>query len=273
VQQVSNRNPSPANEAQRFSVYDRSVSGESKATIILTFASIDIYVSSLNGTKPTYQKPLTDDEKEDMCSYIPDKHAKQLSEVMGSGMGVLAEIDKRLAQLYKQMCRVTVALDQYSRGIEGKPSLEDLLDARNKTQHGLCSLSPSSSVDNDHFMAFYEVFRLAGLLYADMVILPLPYSSGVKPRLSYQLRQALESPTLATYWRSGKYETMLMWAALIGAIATSLTKDRPWYLEKLRSAIVAKELDWVRFRERMKTCLWWDAVFMAPAAKIWDAVH
>src|ERR1700742_32946 len=109
---------------------------------MLTHRSIDIYIASEKSVRPVYpmmhgSRDLVADGK-----YLPDKHAVELSNMIGPGLVVLASIDQKLLELYLQARDVTIALDQYHRGAEGRPLLSDLLDARNRTQHAFCSLLP-----------------------------------------------------------------------------------------------------------------------------------
>ncbi|EXJ73806.1 uncharacterized protein A1O5_03568 [Cladophialophora psammophila CBS 110553] len=234
---------------------------------------VDIYVATLRGSRPLYPWLHGSQDLVAMGKHIPDKHATDLSAVLGTGLTVLATVDVELHQLYLEACQITIALDQYHRDAKGHPSLSDLVDARNKTQHGFCSLAPSTDSETDPFAALYETCRLAGLIFSDMVILPLPHNSGVKLRLARRLRTVLEASSLQTSWKSAEYGNLLMWVVFMGTIAATFTKARGWYLQKLRNLIDHQQLDWNGFRGLMKTFLWWDFVFEAPAARIWNEMN
>ncbi|OAP65548.1 hypothetical protein AYL99_01520 [Fonsecaea erecta] len=234
---------------------------------------IDIYVSTLKGSRPLYPWMHGSQNLAAKGKCIPDQQAKELCKVLGSGLTVLSSIDVKVHQLYLEACEVTVALDQYHRSAEGCPDLSDRVNARNKTQHGFCSLSPAAESRTDSFEALYEICRIAGLIFCDVVILPLPYSSGVKTRLSRRLRTVLESPSLRVFWESAIYGELLTWVVLMGTIAATFTKARGWYLQQLRGLVDHQQLDWNGFKELMKTFLWWNFTFEAPIARIWKEIN
>ncbi|KIW27821.1 uncharacterized protein PV07_07524 [Cladophialophora immunda] len=234
---------------------------------------VDIYVSTLKGSRPLYPWMHGSQDLVAKGKCIPDQHAKGLSKVLGSGLTLLASIDVKVHRLYLEACEVTIALDQYHRGAEGHPALSDLVDARNKTQHGFCSLAAATDSETDSFEALYELCRIAGLIFCDMVILPLPYSSGVKPRLARRLRAVLEAPSLRIFWKSAVYGDLLTWVVFMGTIAATFTKARGWYLQQLRGLVDDRQLDWDGFKKLMKTFLWWDFTFEVPAARIWKDIN
>lgn len=240
---------------------------------MLTSCSTDVYVASVNSTCPVYASAQRAQNLVIGGKHIPDDYAIELSKIMGSGLGVLAEIDIKLLEVYLLARDLTIALDQFHRSAEGRPSLPDLVDARNKTQHDLCSLRPRVSTETNTGSAWYEVVRLAGLIFADMVILPLPYKSGVKPRLSRQLRHILEIGDLITPRNETEYHGLLTWAVSLGAIAATLTRDYGWYLQKLRELNEGWKMDWFRYKGLMRTFLWWDFVLEVPAARMWKEMY
>ncbi|OAL39648.1 hypothetical protein AYO20_01045 [Fonsecaea nubica] len=234
---------------------------------------VDIYVAALRTSRPLYPWIHGPQDLVAKGKWTPDQHAEGLSKVLGSGLAVLAAIDIRVHRLYLEACNITIALDQYHRGAEGRPSLADLVDARNKTQHGFSSLTPAEETDTGAFEVLYEICRLAGLIFCEMVILPLPYNSGVKPRLSRQLRITLETPSLRPFWKSTSYGELVMWVVFMGTIGATFTKSRAWYLQQLRGLVDDRQLDWDGFKRLMERFLWWDFVFEVPAARMWREMN
>ncbi|KAJ9603848.1 hypothetical protein H2200_011369 [Cladophialophora chaetospira] len=234
---------------------------------------IDIYVASERGSRPVYAPSHTYQGLATSGKFIPDDHAVELAKVIGSGLEILASLDEELFELYLNAREVTVALDQYHRGAHGRPSLNDLVEARNMIQHGFCDLCSPPDPEMKPEAALYEICRLAGLLFSDMVILPLPYNSGVKPRLSHRLRVILEASSMTTCWMSAELCNLLLWIVFMGAIAATLTPDRDWYVQRLQELTERRPLDWHGFKRLMRTFLWWDFVFEVPAAKIWKIIQ
>ena len=77
---------------------------------------------------------------------------------------------------------VTILVDHYQR--RGSPEFAHIITVRNHAQHFLVSLGPS-----DHTLV--EVCRISLLIYADMIIFPLPASTRLRIRLVTMLVQAL----------------------------------------------------------------------------------
>ena len=59
----------------------------------------------------------------------------------------------------------------------------------------------------------HDMRRLAGLIYSDVVLFPLPPTTGVRPRLAVQLHSAMKQYANAETMRSN-FEYMAMKAAI-----------------------------------------------------------
>jgi hypothetical protein len=137
---------------------------------------------------------------------------------------------------------------------------------------------------------------MAGLIFSDMVLYPLPYSTGIKPRLAVQLRRVLAEEKLWEFWDDGAGEGfggLLVWACVLGAIASGRMGGgvRTWFVGRLLRAVVSVVMKsgangqgqrrvvkgcWDGSREGLKeVCerwLWWDYVCGPPAFAVWSEV-
>lgn len=166
--------------------------------------------------------------------------------------------------------KATRALEHYNSGSTDLRLFRSLVIVRNETQHGLLSLKRLSETNYlTERDVLFEVCRLSGLIYNDLVLYPLPYSTGVKPRLAQQLYQVLQDPRMGDLWDSDFHE-LLIWVCFMGEIAARKTKDHGWFVRTLLKITRIKNLDKEGFTDLMQSFLWWDYVCLPPALELWE---
>jgi hypothetical protein len=216
--------------------------------------------------------------------YTPDFDAKLLAMNMGSAFHQLDIVDKELADVLRSAGEVTVALDHYQQGRPNAPSLTDVVNVALQTQHKLLrihlSFHPPPSPSRIVFLR--EACHLAGLIYSDFVLFPLPPSTMVRSQLVRDLRVKIENfevfereeAEAARYEYGGisEYHTLLMWTLMIGALASSSRFDSHFFIGKLREylRLVRFYAIWQSFHNLMKTYLWWDFIFYENALKLFQ---
>lgn len=166
--------------------------------------------------------------------------------------------------------RATGALEYYIRDSTDLRLFRSLVIARNETQHGFLSLrrlSDTNALTERDIL--FEVCRLSGLIYNDLVLYPLPYSTGVKPRLARQLHEVLQDPRMGDLWNSDFHE-LLIWVCFMGEIAARRTKDHGWFVKKLLEITRIKNLNNDGFAELMQSFLWWDKICLPSALYLWE---
>ena len=212
---------------------------------------------------------------------------------------------------------VTVALERYmsyanERELEvedgeEKVTLEALTLARNDVHHALIDLPPANALWGREF-AVYDVLRIAGLIYSDLVLFPLPAETGVRGRYARMMREQMEK-VLQGMGGGGREEVgCVLWCCLLGAVAAAeikwkgRVKDeegdggdvemkrktlelegwelRTWYVSKVRSCAemlgigLAKGVEgWEEVKEKVcSRYLWWDDVCDAVGEGVWEEV-
>lgn len=185
--------------------------------------SVDLNSASRNLTAPglTWEDPREVSDFLSQQSYTPDAPALALSAILSSSLPSLSLPPFTLSTLHILTC-TTIGLDHYHRRASGSPSLATLVQSRNSAQHRLLSLPQNALPANDS-EAIAEICRLAMLIYSDMVLLPFPPESLVKPRLARLLLDQLKR--LNGKWTQCTDGTVnfLAWAVVLGAIAAFST--------------------------------------------------
>ncbi len=176
-------------------------------------------------------------------------------------------------------------------------SEQSLIHARNDVHHSLLGLPPANSLWGREF-ALYEVLRVAGLIYSDLVLFPLPAETGVRARYARMMREAMEGGRVEGL---AKEEAgTVMWCCLLGAVAAAETRDlmisrngaddskragevklgdRDWFVGKVRicAAVLGVGLSrsskgWSEVREVCQKYLWWDDVCDPIGRGVWEEV-
>lgn len=183
---------------------------------------------------------------------------------LGTSFSILKQSANQrcLSDVLRSMCKTTVALDHYhDRG--GVADLRDIIAARNTIQHQLLSLP----TELEH--GIYDLCRFAALIFSDMVLFPLPPATAVKPRLAVQLRRAL-GPFSVESWRN-EHLHILLWAVVMGGIASWDTRNRLWYAFRLHDLSARLGLvTWESCKYILSTCLWWEHVCSPAAIVFWN---
>ena len=205
-----------------------------------------------------------------------------MANVIGSGFDQLDPIDAELANVLKDAGDITVALDHYQRGRPNAPSLTDLVNAANETHHKLLSIKPNISAEPSPSPSSLDCLRnacrLAGLIYSDMVLFPLPPTTEVRPRLARELRLVLEKFEILQAAETAQHDygnqdcnLLVLWVLTLGGLASLNTPNRPYFLQKLQEYIgrTPYVTDCNVFSNFMAMYLWWDYIFDEPARRLW----
>ena len=190
------------------------------------------------------------------------------------GFELLRARNEELWETLTRAGEVTIALDQYQRSGDLPPRLQDVVIAANSVQHALCSLPPAQlSAESTADDSIYEICRLGGLIYSDMVLFPLPACTGVKPRLVAEMRDVLETASRVSLLDAETLE-LVLWATFLATVAATFSQDREWFVFKVASLMVKSVVpfNFDRFRNMMQNYLWWAPVLDEPASAIWNDV-
>ncbi|KAJ9613332.1 hypothetical protein H2200_003274 [Cladophialophora chaetospira] len=243
----------------------------------------DLMLSSRLGMQPSFRWQRPSPPILRGPRYHPDHRALLMSRIMGSGFRQLELIDVSLANVLRDAGDVTVALDHYQECRPNAPRLTDLLNAANETHHKLLCIGaniPPYPSKVDHLR---NMCRLAGLIYSDVVLFPLPVTTGARPRLAGELRLAVDEfekfgadvPTVGNDGHAtGDDHLLVMWTLLLGGLASLSTPDKAYFVQKLREYVefVPYVSEWRAFRELMDSYLWWNYILEEPASELWMEV-
>ncbi|KAK5059957.1 hypothetical protein LTR84_009840 [Exophiala bonariae] len=247
-------------------------------TSILQFA--DLQASSRVGIPPAFQWVYPNSTS--LCSRQPDldEVAVNMLAVIGTGFGHREFIDQDLARALEGAGDVTVALDSFQRQKSNGYTLIDIVDVANETQHKLLCTINIPSAEATHDLCLREICQWAALIYNDMVVFPLPATTGNKPRLSKGLRSALESYEILSskstslagqVVKTVDHSDFILWALMLGAMAASSTVNTTWYVQKLGHYLSQSPYrhTWSDFRKLMLTYLWWSYILDEPGERLW----
>ncbi|KIW98010.1 uncharacterized protein Z519_01594 [Cladophialophora bantiana CBS 173.52] len=248
---------------------------------LLQFA--DLMVSSRLGMTPSFPWVLPPFSILKGPTYQPDQDAIMMSMVIGTGFRQLDPIGMGLANALRAAGEVTVALDHYQQGRPNPPNLIDIVNAANETHHKLSGLGPKMPLNPQRTDYLWNVCRVAGLIYSDLVLFPLPPTAGVRPRLAgelllamenFEVFQAEEAACLDQGTDMEDYTRLLLWALTLGGLASLNTPNKPYFVQKLQEYVVRWPYisDWHAYINLMATYLWWDYILEEPAAQIWTEV-
>ncbi|KAK5267649.1 hypothetical protein LTR99_010519 [Exophiala xenobiotica] len=242
---------------------------------IVSFA--DTVVSSRLGVRPLWPWPnQLLSVLEAFADLVLDPHAFQLSSVMGRGFSPVQDVN--LQRILSLACRLTLALDLFHRDAPMGPPIWQLCPVRNAVQHQLCAVDPPTDPRPSQEEAVDNMVRLATLIYSDFVLFPINEAMGVRPRLAYDLRKALEyldtHPQSAVFvgWRGFRERELLTWCITMGAMASESTVHQEWYIPRLAQALREDQrlLDWILFHTLMEHFLWWDYVLQPRCWEVWS---
>jgi hypothetical protein len=204
-------------------------------------------------------------------THVPDPVSAEMTTKLGSGFQYLRQVSgcDELLDVLDSICEVTAALDHHVRGGLGAPELEDLVEVRNSTHHRLLCQLPDPPDLSTPDSCVLQAVRLASLTYDDMVIFPIPAVQGQKRRQASQLRQVIEEILLLQAWKG--HHKIVVWTLVLGAIASTHTTDRGWYIRQLLRETAFIQCDQEEALERLcSQFLWWQPVCSKPLHIIWQ---
>ncbi|KIX92918.1 uncharacterized protein Z520_11394 [Fonsecaea multimorphosa CBS 102226] len=245
--------------------------------------SADLMVSSRLNMSPSFPWVLPTTSILHGPKYQPDHEAVMMSMVIGTGFRQIDPIAMDLANALRAAGEVTVALDHYVQRRPNPPIMADIVNAANQTHHRLASLGPRITMDPQKTDYLWNLCRVAGLIYSDLVLLPLPPTTGVRPRLAGELRLAMESFEVfeaeeTAYIVPGTtaedYTCLVLWALMMGGLAALNTPHKGYFVRKMQEYVLRWPyiIEWGAYTSLMATYLWWDHIFAEPVAMLWTEV-
>lgn len=235
----------------------------------LTESSGDLLISTQAASRPAFLwrhalQPLVQDP-----SWTKDQQARNLSSIIGSAF----RTDTMACKVFDVLlnaAEATIALDHSHRQGSGFPKHTAVVQARNAVQHMLLSLEPSPAWEAKYQQGgVQEACRLAGLIYTDLVLFPIPTLTGVRAGFARRLRALLDT----TGYEAWEVSTGLFsWVVVMGALAVAFTPDRSWWVRLFRDRCLHHFPLWQDLSMCLATHLWWDYVCDEAGRALWYEV-
>jgi len=214
---------------------------------------------------------------------------------LGKGFRVLPDMlgqdeVSELLIVLRWMIQYTFAVDDHVEGRPEAQSLRCLMAQRNFVQHNLMLLCPADAttemmeqdhdLDHDHDHdhkhedehPIHRLARLGTLIYSLLVVFPLPAIAAPFHQLSQQVRVQLSQPSIEARWNEAS--DLILWASVMGAIASIGTPDRNWYLTTLDRLTRRLNINaWPSIKERLKLFLWFEYTNDSDGLKLWRDIE
>ncbi|KAK5045752.1 hypothetical protein LTR84_008844 [Exophiala bonariae] len=169
------------------------------------------------------------------------------------------------------MRRLNLALDQFHRGGRDTPDFADIIQARNGIQHRILSLPQDPKGISPAGTYLYKLCRLCLLIYSNMIVFPLPPSSGVGSRYVTALKTlVVEESQKHLFPRKSSDFRLLLWAVVLGGISDGSDVHRSWFLRQY--CWVASDIgvvSWQQLETHLTSFLWLDFVLNKEAVGFW----
>ena len=235
--------------------------------------------------------------------WVPDERAEELLGILGSSFreepgresSSALPLDDKFRVILGVLAEVTAALDHSQRlgiGVFKDPQIfvgncdwvshsllsvpsyltSDEEESSKGLKEGVIEsvIEGNSPISASLDTVLCEVCRLGALLYIDMVIYPTPPQAGVKNQLSKRLFPLLQSLEEISLWEEeALVADLVLWAAIMGAIAARYTELQDTYTEYIAQNCMAGSRSWEDIEPRLQSFFWFNAVFDGSAQQIW----
>ncbi len=233
--------------------------------------------STIGLTKPHF--PLAEEESTTSYSVpIPAiAPAASLASQMGKGFKVLSDtrvFSGNMLVSFERLVILTMALESFD---QRRPSPENMFEfSRQRTaiEHSLLSMTASDGLtkpSGDHRYV-QECARLAGLIYINRVLRPMPPNAACNIKLIEHLQRALERTNCDS--GGSEYARLYLWILFLAGDYTIAPHDRRWFVSRL--VIIAGSVgchSWQDARAVLSEYLWPGNIFESPHSMLWSEVE
>jgi hypothetical protein len=136
-------------------------------------------------------------------------------------------------------CEATAALDDYQRTEPATHAFASLISLRNRAQH--LALSTNVIAYGKHNVqltpddiAIHDILRLTLLIFNNIVLYPLPPTSGLASKLAQRLEDLLSTTQQSCPNIWGSHRLLILWSLVMGYISCLASANgadacRPWF--------------------------------------------
>ena len=205
------------------------------------------------------------------------------------GLALVQGINEEMHRLMSHIVQLTEMANLFHDEPGGKALTTLLTMGRNEIQHQLLAV-PTSQYDVTAFAfddtnttapsdssALTELTRLAASIYSDMVLFPLPWNSGVKPRLAKRMRLIWQLSQICQLAKDSHYlyTELSIWILWFGCFAAFRSRQQQWFELELTRVLQAfygewwESLTFATVKQSLRGFLWWDPVCDLPGKDLW----
>jgi hypothetical protein len=229
---------------------------------------------------------------------------------LAQGFRSAENIKPELIDILEHMADLTYVVDVHHHQVahtRDKLLTKLVVEGRNEVQHRLLSLYPRSLHNSDLSTdvkveeldnksktrtGVSELVRLAACVYSDMVLFPLAWVSGVKPRLARRMYAACSlsgsDGTLAAASADAcafGHMELELWILWFGFFAAYQSELQDWFEDRLSEVAASlfvrrkqeyralREVEFGQVRNTLSRFLWWDIVCDEPGKTLWERVQ
>lgn len=209
--------------------------------------------------------PLTAASRKDHPLVGLGRGFRVLPEMLGQ-----AEVSKLLIVL-RWIIQYTFAIDDYEQRRPEAQSAILLADERNFVQHHLMHLSPTAhEMEGEH--AMHRLCRLGTLIYGLLVVFPIPAVAAPFHQLAQDVQAQLSQASVQARWTEAP--ELILWVTALGAIASTGSRHREWYLTTLDRLTKRLNLGtWSAMKERLGMFLWFEDTNDEDGIKLWKEME
>jgi hypothetical protein len=232
---------------------------------------------SLYDTLTSFQRleppafPLLKSTKQVMSRWpMPEGNPSSLSAKLGTGFRGLSTVFAytKFNVIVGYLAETILGWERYQRSTPDAPILCQIAQARNAILHDLLCLPDLSESVHCPDECVYELCRLGTLSFALIFLYPLSESNGPHETLAKRMMVMLDIASSFRLW--GVYPDLMMWATLMGGIASKETPLRHWFVEELNtSGIKHTLLAWPPVSSMLANFFWLDNECDADGISLW----
>lgn len=232
------------------------------------------------------QRPASDATRPDVADPLQDLAAQH--HLPGCGLDQIKSICLELHCTMIRMSELTRKIEVGADGCVAVSIGKELTLSRNEIQHSLLTcLSRQKSVADmaayaellDQSPATIEVIRLVACIYSDMVLFPLPWTTGIKLRLAERLRLVWETSKMWRLSRGPQLTELCIWSLWFGSFAAFRSTHQDWFEIELELHLKVlygdkwAAMTFAKVEKMLSAFLWWGPVCSEPGRQLWSRIR
>ena len=217
-------------------------------------------------------------------SLVPILHPRDfVFTKLGRGFSVLQEhqlhntdweTTQQLCEIIDSIGSYTVIVNDYCSGSLRTRDLSLIANRRNALQHRLLSLPPQPQLQppDKTCIPFYELSRLATIIYSLIAVFPLPKRTAPFAALAQLIKEKLSAIDVSKATRSQR--ELLLWIATMAALAALALPERSWFVSSVDAASRSLAIhDSNSARDLLENFLWYGPTSNVDLEELWREIE